>query len=178
MLLLRKPGGGLRFCCDYRALNALTKQDRYPLPLIPETLRNLTGAKWISKVNVVAAFHQLRMALGHEYKTAFRTRFGSFEWVVCPFGLSGAPASFQRYINTLLRALRRLCVCMTGRCHNLLERNKGGPFPKVSSSSAETLGRRPVLRPREERIRSKEGQVLGVQRVRRWKRRGPRSREG
>ena len=103
VLFARKPGGGLRFCCDYRALNAITKADRYPLPLIPETLRNLTGAQWLTKVDVVSAFHQIRMAKGEEYKTAFRTRFGSFEWMVCPFGLSGAPATFQRYINTLLR---------------------------------------------------------------------------
>jgi len=103
VLFVRKPGGGLRFCCDYRALNAITKHDRYPLPLIMETLRNLTGAKWLTKVDVVSAFHQIRMAEGHEHKTAFRTRFGSFEWLVCPFGLSGAPASFQRYINTLLK---------------------------------------------------------------------------
>ena len=104
VLFVRKPGGGLRFCCDYRALNAITKQDRYPLPLIPETLRNLTGARWLTKVDVISAFHKIRMAEGHEHKTAFRTRFGSFEWLVCPFGLSGAPATFQRYINSLLRA--------------------------------------------------------------------------
>jgi len=104
VLFARKPGGGLRFCYDYRALNAITKHDRYPLPLIPETLRNLTEAKWLTKVDVVSAFHQIRMAKGEEHKTAFRTRFGSYEWLVCPFGLSGAPATFQRFINTLLRA--------------------------------------------------------------------------
>ena len=103
VLFVRKAGGGLRFCCDYRALNAITKADRYPLPLIPETLRNLTGAKWLTKVDVVSAFHKIRMAAGEEHKTAFRTRFGSFEWLVTPFGLSGAPATFQRYINSLLR---------------------------------------------------------------------------
>jgi hypothetical protein len=103
VLFVKKPGGGLRFCCDYRALNAITKHDRYPLPLIAETLRNLSGAKWLTKVDVVSAFHQIRMAKGHEHKTAFRTRFGSYEWLVTPFGLSGAPATFQRYINTLLR---------------------------------------------------------------------------
>ena len=103
VLFVKKPGRGLRFCCDYRALNAITKQDRYPLPLIPETLRNLTGAKWLTKVDVISAFHKIRIAKGHEHKTAFRTRFGLFEWLVCPFGLSGAPATFQRYINSLLR---------------------------------------------------------------------------
>ena len=104
VLFVRKPsGGGLRFCCDYRALNAVTKEDRYPLPLISETLRNLTGAKWLTKVDVASAFWKLRIAKGHEHKTAFRTRYGLFEWLVTPFGLSGAPASFQRYINSVLR---------------------------------------------------------------------------
>jgi transposase InsO family protein len=110
VLFVRKPGGGLRFCCDYRALNAITKHDRYPLPLIPETLRNLSGAEWITKVDVVHAFHKIRMAQGHEHKTAFRTRFGLFEWLVCPFGLSGAPATFQRYINSLLREHLDVCA--------------------------------------------------------------------
>ena len=103
VLFVRKPSSRLRFYYDYRALNAITKQDRYLLPLIPETLRNLTGARWLTKVDVISAFYKIRIAEGHESKTAFRTRFGSFEWLVCPFGLSGAPATFQRYINSLLR---------------------------------------------------------------------------
>ncbi|KAM4066712.1 reverse transcriptase (RNA-dependent DNA polymerase) [Hirsutella rhossiliensis] len=78
-------------------------RDRYPLPLIAETLQNLAKAKWLTKLDVVAAFHKIRMAPGHEGKTAFRTRFGLYEWLVCPFGLSGAPASFQRYMNSVLR---------------------------------------------------------------------------
>jgi hypothetical protein len=94
VLFVKKPGGGLRFCCDYRALNAITRKDRYPLLLISETLRSLSAAKWFTKLDVVAAFHKVRIAPGHENRTAFRTRFGSFEWTVCPFGLSGAPATF------------------------------------------------------------------------------------
>ncbi|KAM4056428.1 reverse transcriptase (RNA-dependent DNA polymerase) [Hirsutella rhossiliensis] len=78
-------------------------RDRYPLPLIAETLQNLAKAKWFTKLDVVAAFHKIRMAPGHEGKTAFRTRFGLYEWLVCPFGLSGAPASFQRYMKSVLR---------------------------------------------------------------------------
>ncbi|KAM4061427.1 reverse transcriptase (RNA-dependent DNA polymerase) [Hirsutella rhossiliensis] len=74
-----------------------------PTALIAETLQNLAKAKWFTKLDVVAAFHKIRMAPGHEGKTAFRTRFGLYEWLVCPFGLSGAPASFQRYMNSVLR---------------------------------------------------------------------------
>lgn len=102
VLFAKKPGGGLRFCVDYRALNAITVKDRYPLPLIKETLRQVAKATWISRVDVRAAFHKLRVREGDESKTVFRTRFGSFEWLVTPFGLTGAPSSFQRYINTVL----------------------------------------------------------------------------
>ncbi|KAI0997949.1 hypothetical protein K3495_g10242 [Podosphaera aphanis] len=102
VLFVRKPGGGLRFCVDYRALNATSRADRYPLPLIKETLAKLSKAKWFTKLDVRSAFHKLGIK-GDEWKTAFRTRFGLFKWMVMPFGLDGAPASFQRYINETLR---------------------------------------------------------------------------
>ena len=105
VLFVKKPGGGLRFCVDYRALNAITEKDRYPLPLIRETLRSLTKAKWFTKLDVIAAFHKIRVKEGEEWKTAFRTRYGSFEWLVTPFGLSGSPATFQRYINKTLEGM-------------------------------------------------------------------------
>lgn len=103
VLFVKKPGGGLRFCVDYRGLNAITRKDRYPLPLIKETLMSLARARHLTKLDVIAAFHKIRMAEGEEYKTAFRTRYGLFEWLVTPFGLTGAPATFQRYINYVLR---------------------------------------------------------------------------
>jgi len=103
VLFAKKPGGGLRFCVDYRALNTLTQKDRYPLPLIKETLSSLSKAKWFTKLDIIAAFHKIRIAEGEEWKTAFRTRYGLFEWLVTPFGLTGAPATFQRYINWVLR---------------------------------------------------------------------------
>lgn len=103
VLFAKKPGGGLRFCVDYRGINAITRKDRYPLPLIKETLNALSSAKWLTKLDVSAAFHKIRIAKGEEWKTAFRTRYGLFEWKVCPFGLTGSPATFQRYINWVLR---------------------------------------------------------------------------
>ena len=103
VLLVRKPGGGVRFCVDYRGLNELSVKDRYPLPLIKETLRNMGMARWFTKLDIIAAFHKIRIHPGEEWKTAFRTRYGLFEWNVTPFGLTGAPATFQRYINQTLR---------------------------------------------------------------------------
>ncbi|CCE29272.1 uncharacterized protein CPUR_02965 [Claviceps purpurea 20.1] len=86
----------------YRGLNAITSKDRYPLPLIRETLRQLAKALHMTKLDVRAAFHRMRMALGEEWKSSFRTRLGAYEWLVCPFGLTGAPAHFQRWINAVL----------------------------------------------------------------------------
>jgi transposase InsO family protein/predicted aspartyl protease len=103
VLFVRKPGGGLRFCVDYRGLNKITRKDRYPLPLIYETLRNIEKAKWFTKLDVIAAFHKIRIAKGDEWKTAFRTRYGLYEWLVTPFGLANAPSTFQRFINWALR---------------------------------------------------------------------------
>ncbi|KAI0995604.1 Transposon Tf2-6 polyprotein [Podosphaera aphanis] len=103
VLFVKKPAGGLRFCVDYRSLNAITKKDRYPLPLIKEIFRSLTNACWLTKIDVSAAFHRIRVTKGDEWKTALQTRFGLYEWLVMPFGLTGAPAAWQRWINELLR---------------------------------------------------------------------------
>lgn len=102
-MFAKKLGGGLQLCIDYRALNAITRKDRYPLPLIRETLNNISKAKWFTKLDVIAAFHKIRVAEGDEWKTAFRTRFGLFEWLVTPFGIANSLSTFQRYINWALR---------------------------------------------------------------------------
>jgi hypothetical protein len=66
VLFAKKPGGGLRFCVDYRGLNAITQKDRYPLPLIRETLTTLSKAKWLTKLDISATFYKVRIAKGEE----------------------------------------------------------------------------------------------------------------
>jgi hypothetical protein len=103
VFFVRKSGNGLRFCVNYRKFNEITKKDRTPLPLIIETLRMMAKAEWYTKLDVSAVFYKIRIKKGNEWKTAFRTRFGSFKWLVTPFSLIDAFATFQRYINDVLR---------------------------------------------------------------------------
>ena len=103
VLFVKKPNGDLRFCIDYRGLNAITIKNRYSLPLIGETLSQLSRAKFFTKLDVISAFNKLRIKEGDEWKAAFTCRYGLFEPLVLPFGLCNGPASFQSYINHALR---------------------------------------------------------------------------
>jgi hypothetical protein len=94
VLFIKKLGGGLRFCVDYRGFNAITRKNRYSIPLIEKTLRQLSKAKWFSKFDVIAVFNKFRITERDEWLTAFRTRYGLFEFLIMPFGLSGTPSSF------------------------------------------------------------------------------------
>jgi transposase InsO family protein len=102
ILFVRKGDGSLRFCVDYRKLNALTRKDRYPLPLIDETLARLRKAKIFTKLDIRQAFHKMRIHPDSEELTSFRTRYGAYKYKVLPFGLTNGPATFQRYINDVL----------------------------------------------------------------------------
>lgn len=105
VIFVPKKGGKLRLCVDYRGLNRITKKDRTPLPLISEILDRLSGTKYYTKLDLKDAYHRLRIRGGDEWKTAFRTRYGLFEYLVLPFGLSNAPSTFQAYINYALKGL-------------------------------------------------------------------------
>lgn len=103
VLFVKKKDGSLRLCVDYRRLNNMTIKNRYPLPLIQESLDRLRDAKWYTKIDLRGAYNLIRIKEGDEWKTAFRTRYGLFEYTVMPFGLTNAPASFQQMINEVLR---------------------------------------------------------------------------
>lgn len=103
VLFVKKKDGSLRLCVDYRGLNAITVKNRAPLPLIKETFDVVGGAQIFSCIDLLGAYNLLRMAKGEEWKTAFRTRYGHFEYCVMPFGLCNAPGTFQNMISDILR---------------------------------------------------------------------------
>lgn len=111
VLFVPKKGGKLRLCVDYRGLNQITRKNRAPLPLINEILDRLQGSAIYTKLDLKDAYRRIRIKEGDEWKTAFRCRYGHFEYVVMPFGLTNAPATFQEYINEVLRGLvDNICI--------------------------------------------------------------------
>lgn len=95
---------------DYRRLNAHTVKNRYPMPIFDEIIDELGGAAIFSKLDHRSGYHQIRLKEGDEYKTTFQMHHGHFEYRVMPFGLTGAPATFQNFMNKLLAPLLRKCV--------------------------------------------------------------------
>jgi hypothetical protein len=102
VLFVKKKNGKNRMVIDYRLLNSITVKNKYPLPCIDDLLDQLHGATVFSKIDLASGYHQIPIAEGHEHRTGFRTRFGSFEFKVLPFGLCNAPSTFQRMINEVL----------------------------------------------------------------------------
>jgi transposase InsO family protein len=107
---VKKKDGSLRPCIDYRGLNDITVKNRYPLPLMSSAFEVLQGAKIFTKLDLRNAYHLVRIKEGDEWKTAFNTPLGHFEYRVLPFGLVNAPAVFQALVNDVLRDMLNIFV--------------------------------------------------------------------
>jgi hypothetical protein len=111
-MFVKKPGGGIRLCIDYRKLNAITKKDRYPIPLIEEIIANLIGCKIMTRLDIRKAFNRIRLATPRDKELlSFCTLLGNYKPKVLQFGPTNRPATFQRFINdTLFDYLNVFCI--------------------------------------------------------------------
>ncbi|CCO36711.1 Retrotransposable element Tf2 155 kDa protein type 1 [Rhizoctonia solani AG-1 IB] len=110
VMFVKKADGSLRLVVDYRKLNEVTVKDVYPLPRQDDLMAKLRDAKIFTKLDLRWGYNNVRIKEGDEWKTAFKTKYGSFEYLVMPFGLTNAPAAFQRFMNDLFRDLLDITV--------------------------------------------------------------------
>jgi hypothetical protein len=110
VIFVPKKNGKGRMCVDYRALNANTVSNTYPLPLIQSLVEKLRGAKYFTALDLKSGYNLVQIKEGDEWKTAFKTKYGLFEYLVMPFGLCNAPAAFQHFMNDIFRDILDIYV--------------------------------------------------------------------
>ena len=102
MLFVKNKDETLGLCIDYKQLNKVTLKNKYPLPRIDDPFDQMRGAKVFSKIDLRSSYYQVRIKDGDIHKTTFRTRYGHYEFVVVPFGLTNAPATFMCLMNSVI----------------------------------------------------------------------------
>ncbi|GBG89812.1 hypothetical protein CBR_g49663 [Chara braunii] len=142
VLFVRKKNKDLRLCIDYRKLNVQTVKNAGPLPRIDDLLERLGGVKYFSKLDLKSGYHQISIRSNDHYKSAFKTRYGHFEWVVMPCGLTNAPTTFQAAMTNEFRAMLDRFVLVY--LDNILVHNASGYGIGVVLEQHDSVDEHPV----------------------------------
>ena len=161
VVLVRKKDGSIRFCVDYRRLNAVTRFDAYPLPRIDETIESLSGAKFFTTLDMISGYWQVGLTEEARLKSAFTVRGGLYLWNVMPFGLCNAPSTFERLMETVLQGLQwRSClvylddIVIFGRSEDELIARMDEVFTRLGRAGLK-------LKPRKCKFFARETEYLG-----------------